>query len=440
FNLLSDILLEEIFLFISPEKLIELRLLNKVICNIINNIIRVNLIYSKYNHNTFRQYQQYQLKFIKENGSIMRHLNINSNEIEYINYCPNIISLYYEHLSNNSSIKEIKMELPKLKRIIIKSSDISSTQYLDLFRNYLFQIEIIEMYGHNGDIQSIVNYLNPNILKSFIFHSSSRDLYLNGMEAIKHSFSKLSFLQLKSKNYIITPCEFDSSINFTSPLNLDIEGLLDIDFNIDYFGTLDRLKSVKLKDKLGTFFEVGSNYSKLIRVSNLITLGHFDFIKPTTYDLIKLPTLNQIYIKELSKKSLKSIASLPNIQTIYFDKLDFSIEDTFKKYNINGKNIYVKKYYQHISSKRNLFKCKFIKQVTISYLSTTMEDFLCFLSFFPNLEVIKIKKWNLANKYIGVSYKITSPLLLIAPTGPHMDIMCYKKLEQIAMLNWMKLS
>ncbi|KAI9298549.1 hypothetical protein K502DRAFT_362294 [Neoconidiobolus thromboides FSU 785] len=427
FTDLSDVLLEEIFQFINPEQLFELRLLNEVIYNIVNKVIKINLIYSNYNHSKHRRYKSYQLKFIKENGSLMKHLNITSNEMEYIGYCSNIVSLYYENLFNSSdNNNELGVSLPKLKRLVIKSLDSGLTHYLELFSRYLTQIEMIEVYTYNLNMGTVINYLNPGILKSLKLHVTGGDLELHGLDRIKSEFVNLKVLYLKSKDHISVPINFSFNLSFIAHVKLELEGPLDFDFIVNYFGDLKVFESIKLIDNSSPGL-IGNDVTidlTLFEGVKLNTLGYISMKNNTGFELLKLPSLKQVYIKNLSKDLLRSIASLPNVNTIYIDRLYFDIKEMAYETNINETCNY---------------KCTHIKNITINYFYPLVEEFFDFLSFFPNLQLIRINKFNLMDVNTESIFELKTPLLLVAPITHFLDSKLCDRLKQVPMLSWIKL-
>ncbi|KAI9298401.1 hypothetical protein K502DRAFT_346132 [Neoconidiobolus thromboides FSU 785] len=148
FDLLPDLLLERIFKLSDPFELFKYRFLSKYLFGIVSRVIKYNLTFSVYNQEGFDKYWYYQLKFIKENGQLMRHININSTIINYLNYCPNIKSIEYVTTPGNEidmKFESLELELSRLKKLILKLSNFPSL--LNIFLGSLNQVEVFEYEG-----------------------------------------------------------------------------------------------------------------------------------------------------------------------------------------------------------------------------------------------------------------------------------------------------
>ncbi|KAI9291639.1 hypothetical protein K502DRAFT_326180, partial [Neoconidiobolus thromboides FSU 785] len=437
FDELPDILLEAIFKQLNSEELFNYRFLNKYLFKVINYIIKYNLTYSVYYVGKYINYQQ---KFIENYGSLMKHINIGNNNFGIVNICPNLISLAYERQfddfneedDNDSEDKSnigssngrkdnklrIKIKLPNLKKISISS--IYYLESLGLFKDYLNQIDTFEIIGDDIIIKDVVQYLNSTKLQSFKLYSFDY-LDLDGLDRIKIEFTKLKLLQMETTDIIATPAEFNPNFNFISNLKLQVRGEFN-DFDITCFGNLKKLKSVELVDFSGSLFEVddsGISNMKLIQDSNVTTLGHLNS-KAQFNEFMKLTTLKEIYIKKLSIELLNFISLLSNVHKIYIEKFDIKARELFID--------------SIVASKIN--ECKFIKKIEIEGLHESLKTFKCFLSIFPNLEIVIINNFAIIKTNQNTNYKYDTPLLFIAPDrddGPYNDII------RNPMIDWLKL-
>ncbi|KAI9298405.1 hypothetical protein K502DRAFT_346137 [Neoconidiobolus thromboides FSU 785] len=117
FNLLSDLLLQEVFKFSGPAELLEYRFLNKYLFGVVISAIKYNLIRFIYNQKRFQQYRYYQEEFIKQNEVLMIHLNLYNGDTKCLSYCSDLTSVQYSSDSSLDNIDKIKIEigLPYLK-------------------------------------------------------------------------------------------------------------------------------------------------------------------------------------------------------------------------------------------------------------------------------------------------------------------------------------
>ncbi|KAI9294107.1 hypothetical protein K502DRAFT_350343 [Neoconidiobolus thromboides FSU 785] len=170
----------------------------------------------------------------------------------------------------------------------------------------------------------------------------------------------------------------------------------------------------------------------LIENGNIVSLGKFNSNDIIHYNFSKLPTLKKIYFNKFSKNILHLISPLTNIQTIYFDELCFNVKEIFNKTNLNGNDLYNKKY--------NSIKCNSIGEISIDKFNFSFNTLLCFLALFPCLRLLKIRdSFKLESINIKVQYSLTTPLLLIAPIAYEADLAYYDEAERIPMLNLIKL-
>ncbi|KAI9291906.1 hypothetical protein K502DRAFT_326065 [Neoconidiobolus thromboides FSU 785] len=440
FDQLPDVLLEGIFKQSDPKELFKYRFLNKYLLKIINYVINYNLIHSLYYSGNLDCYDAYQQRFIEQNGSLMKHLIIEGHGTVYLKYNPKLFIHYIENNGDvNNDSSKTKTNLSQLRKLIISGYD--DERLLNSDKYCLNQIEVFEVSGSYIVVKDIIQYFNPNKLKSFIVYSVKR-LNLDGLDVLKSKFNKLKVLKLEADEIVIPSNKLDSKLSFVSRLDLEINAGRFNSFNFNYFGDLKKLKSIKLIDRSGDIFRVDSTNKnlKMIMGSNIITLGHFDFesstnfsskyttvfgIKvpvdsslksPVAYELMKLSSLKEIYIKEISANLLKYISLFRNIQKI----------------QISNHNKIGKAEIEHII-KNSLFKCKFIKQIEIKHFRASFRD-LVFLSLvFPNLKVFKATVTFHLSEYKQSDYYITSPLLLVAPIN---DKTLYKKLIKHQMIDW----
>ncbi|KAI9294104.1 hypothetical protein K502DRAFT_366140 [Neoconidiobolus thromboides FSU 785] len=439
FEFLSEILLEEIFKYVSPIELFNLQFLNKYLFKVVNNVIKFNLTYSIYNGYKFKEYYEYQNKFIKENGGLMKHVSIEGRTIECLKDFLNVTSIEYTQLYNNENNDQnnnkLKMQLPGLKKLVIHSSNYAQT--LMFFKDYLKQLEVVQINSHNFTIEDIITNLNPAKLGSLVLNANGSSLYLQGLDIIKTKFNKLKKLQLKADKYIYSS-ENNPKINFTSSLELKIEGKFNRDFSLDiqYFGNLQNLKSVMLLHRYGEFFNrINKRVNiKSLKICNKVILGYFDSRHSIDYDFLRLPNLKQIYVSSLDNELLKSIFFLSNIKTIQvhvFHTFGFYREMFYNISDANSKNLY--------TEKRGLIQCPFVKEIEVNIFASSYVNFLLFLSLFPNLEILKITDFYLMGIVdTEVELKLTTPLLLLV-TIPDESNLAYEEVEKIPMLNWIKL-
>ncbi|KAI9299015.1 hypothetical protein K502DRAFT_326830 [Neoconidiobolus thromboides FSU 785] len=435
FDCLPFMILYEIFNLVNPEELFNLRLLNKSLYNIIDIVIKRNLAYSVYSSSVVGRYKHHQQKIIKENKAMMKHLNIYNNNIDYINYHPNITSIEYcksGYILNNDN--HITIKLPRLKRLTLTSLHGSCLRFLEIFSSHLSQIEAIEVKGYECNSNEFIHYFSPNALKSFKIHSY-RDLNIDGLDILKTKFHKLEKLQFKSDYFIHTPSTFNPNMNFTSGLELEIEGHFNKEFSIKYFGNLEKFKSIKLIDKSENFLG-NENNLKLIRNINIITLGYFESTS-LIRDLRKLTVLKEVYVRELSKELLNSISLLSSIQTIHIDSIYSANKDIFNKSDLCDSN--KSRYEQYLANENDIIKNKFIKQITVNTFKASLDEVISIISLFPNLRLIKIRKFNLKSIDKKINYKHATPLLLVAPIPYHANIDFCNEFGKNSMFNWLKL-
>ncbi|KAI9298403.1 hypothetical protein K502DRAFT_346134 [Neoconidiobolus thromboides FSU 785] len=436
-DLLSDLLLEEIFKLLDPVELLELRFLSKYLHVIASRVIEYNLSYSVYNQEEFQQYRYYQEKFIEENGILMKHININENvkydDLKLLNYCPNLVSIYFEarlfyySLDNNNKINII---FPKLKRFTIKLG--TTLQPLDILKKHLYQSEAVEFLGDVLSFDTITNYLNPNILKSLKINYNC-NLHLNGLDVIKEKFNNLRVLCLKSKRAIVTVSNIVPNINFASNLELEIEGELHNDcnnaFNIRCFGDLRKFKSIKLIDVNKSYFNMNDkdNNIELMKDSNVVSLGFFSKCGRINYDFIKLSTLKEIKIDYFSKELLYSISLSLNIQTIYVDIVSFCFIKEFNQPDLINN--------EECDQEYKAIQCKSIKQIEINKFNSYFNELYCLSLLFPNLEKVKIKDFKLTAKNENINFNLAYSLLLVTSVKVKKSIY-YNELENNPKINW----
>ncbi|KAI9291742.1 hypothetical protein K502DRAFT_332928 [Neoconidiobolus thromboides FSU 785] len=429
FEQLSDILLQEIFEFIDVKDLFKFRFLNKYLFKIVNRVIKRNLIYSIYNQNGIDdKFGDYQNNFIIQYGPQMRHININSCNIYLLSYCPNIESIRYNYLDGEDCEKyELTEGLPKLRKMVMNLNYFQKS--MDYFSTYLNQLEVFGITGTNITIGNCIKYFNPNKLYSFIVIGKG-NLYLDGLDHIKRYFYKLKVLKIHSESDFTTQRnELRSNISFNSNLKLEVKGRFS--FSIKCFGDLKQLKSVKLFNNIYIHLDKNKRQDsiKLVEGSNILSLGYFhsnDFINCCK----NLPSLKEICIYFFSIESLASIALLTNIQTLHFTYLKNRFDGIDRKFILSNDDA--------CKVKCNLDKCQFIKEITFDSFSASFEEFCYFLSFFPNLGILKIKNFELIDTDTEVECELTSCLFLVAPVIPDMDPVLETKLETIPMFTWVK--
>ncbi|KAI9296084.1 hypothetical protein K502DRAFT_359571 [Neoconidiobolus thromboides FSU 785] len=432
------VVLDEIFKLVSPKELFKLRFLNKYLFNTINDTIKYNLTYSIYSHYEIKEYNKCQEDFIKKNGLMMRHLSINDNNVEYLNYCPNILTLSYSNnirKFNNSIVdksnNKMDVNLVKLRKIIINtSSNDDCCQLFEQFKASLYQLEMIEINSYCGDLENIIKYLNPNKLKIFKLYSDDY-LNINGLATIKTKFYNLKVLHLKFNRHIITPKEYRYNINFSSNLELIVEGDFYLNFNINCLGSLSNLKSVKLIDTSGSLFNADSNDIKSIESGNIISLGYLDIVNSIKYHLVNLPTLREVYFNELTMEKLKLISMLSNIEVIHINYLNFDSKSIIQIPSSSSSD--------NRKTESRLYKCNFIKQITIDFYHPSYEQFISFLLLFPKLNAVKINNFDLIAKHKTIDFKLNTPLLLTTPAISYTNISAFNELANTPMLNWIRI-
>ncbi|KAI9293685.1 hypothetical protein K502DRAFT_366493 [Neoconidiobolus thromboides FSU 785] len=428
---LPDELLVDVFQLINPVELFQYCFLNKHFYQTIYKVIDFNLKLSIYNDDKYKAYSNLQQEYIKCNGNLMKHINISSDNIDYLNYCPNIESIFYYVCYDENINNKLEIDLLKLKRLSIYSLNRDYNKIFKPISKYLNQIEQFELQTVNGDITSFINYLNPEKLESFKLNFSY-DIYVDGLDIIKREFNKLKLLHLKSKGSIITSIEFDSKLNFNSNLKLIIEGYFDNDFNINCFGNLSKLNNIKLNDLSSSLFKLNneSNMNILLKQGNtIIKLGSFSFLEDSdNIKMLRLTNLREISMKRLSSLLLDEISRLSNIQILTFDSLFLNIDSIISNCILCLKN-----------NEPFPIQCSFIKQINVNAISFTPLQFFCFLSLFPNLEKIHIKQFNLLeNSNINIDCEFTDPLLLILPYNVPLSKEFYDLIINMPMLNWIK--
>ncbi|KAI9290970.1 hypothetical protein K502DRAFT_358718 [Neoconidiobolus thromboides FSU 785] len=432
FDHLPIVLLEDIFKLLGPTELFDLRFLNKYLFNIANNTIKYNLSYSVCYYSVNNQCRIYQQNFIEQNGTMMRHLHLYEDNLELLNNCPNITSLQIDGEGDDFDYDEgidqhiefsIKTNLTKLKKLVVCNNNIIG--YLKLFSSYLNQIETIELMDIYKDsefevnVDSIVKHLIPNKLKSLTLNIEN--LSLDGLDIIKTKFVNLKELNLRNYNFTSRSINLNSNVNFASHLKLKIEGYFHDAFNIKFLGNLNCLRQIELKDTSVYLFDICSD-TKLIEKDNLFVSGRSDFNMPIDHYLTKLAYSKQLYVYDVSTSLVSVLPLLPNIRHLFIDYLSMSYYSSHN-FGLNEPRKY---------------KAEFIKQITVNQLSFYLDDFLSFLSFFPNLQVIKIRNFEFTIRESTVTYNPPTSLLLITSIPHKHDPELYRALDQIFKMNWIK--
>ncbi|KAI9296547.1 hypothetical protein K502DRAFT_328943 [Neoconidiobolus thromboides FSU 785] len=436
FDHLPIVLLEDIFKLLDPTKLFDLRFLNKYLFNIANNTIKYNLSYSIYYYNVSNQYRVYQQNFIEQNGTMMKHIYLYDDNLKLLNKCPNITSLEIDDRGDDFDYDEdtdyidehiefsIKTNLTKLKKLVIYNNNIVG--YLKLFNNYLNQIEIIELreiykdHGFGINIDNIVKHLIPNKLKSLTLDINELSPHI--LNVIKTKFVNLKELDLAWCNFHDTPINLNPNVNFASHLKLKIEGCFGNNFNIEFLGNLNCLKQIELKDTSTYLFDTCSDI-KLIEKDNLFVSGESNFNMPIDHYLTKLAYSKQLYVYNLSAPLFNILPSLPNMLHLFIGHLSMNYYYSSHNFDLNEPSKY---------------KVDFIKQITVIQLDLYLDEFLSFLSFFPNLQVIKIRCFKLVIRESTVTYNPPTSLLLITSIPYKHDPELYRALDQIFKMNWIK--
>ncbi|KAI9298404.1 hypothetical protein K502DRAFT_346136 [Neoconidiobolus thromboides FSU 785] len=436
FDLLPDLLLEEIFKLLDPGELFELRFLSKYLFGIASKAIKVNLTYSVYNHHySFEEYRHIQEVFIKQNGPLMKHIIINQNIVDHITYCPNLISLKFEPDLNDDfdqqgvtvDFKLPKVKLPGLKKLFLSLFEYSPT--LGMFADYLNQVEDFEYEGCNLVIKDIISYFNPNNLKSLKLFSLY-NLDCDGLDVIKSKFNNLKVLHLRSHCSILTSTKINPNVNFSSNLHLVIKERANCNFNIEYFGILKQLKSIKLINGPGVYFDI-NNKEKIIesaKDSNIITLGYFDSKHQVNKDFLKLSTLTDVCITRLFEELLSSISLLQHIRVIHIGQID-SYTDIHDKFKLNEDEKFDEKHYS--------LRCKFVKQAKIGYFVNGYNVITNLLFLFPSLAILKIEyiEDNSVDININLDFNLTTHLLIIIPFL-YKNTRFHNQLNENPMIDW----
>ncbi|KAI9293797.1 hypothetical protein K502DRAFT_350626 [Neoconidiobolus thromboides FSU 785] len=447
---LPDNNLKEIFKLIYPNELFNLRFLKKRFFKVIESVIEYNLIYSTYGE--FEEYQSHQEKFIKGNGLLIKHLSINSNTIECLNYCPNVLSIKYTETPGNYNFKEgvLDVKLPKLKKLVIESP--KYIEVFELFKMSLKQLEVVEVSGDIIIVYDLIKYLNPNKLRSLLLDTNFNYLYLYGLDIIKKEFKKLRKLELRAISYFYATdnwinldanyklkVENDPSINFNPDLELDIRVNLDYVNEINVFGDLKKIKSVKIVDYEGKYLDSDNadNDLKTFEGSNIVSLGHFyptDSGGTVNYKFLRLSSLKEITVSGISKELFKQVSLLSHIQHLYINLVESNINEIFDDFDLSNDDIYNLKY--------DSLRCNSVKQITIESFVDSFNHFLCFLSLFPALEVLKVDYFKLESIDMSINFKPSTgvPVLVIIRRIRDIDEADFNKLKKEAsILNWMSL-
>ncbi|KAI9295246.1 hypothetical protein K502DRAFT_365174 [Neoconidiobolus thromboides FSU 785] len=250
FDDLPVLLLEEVFECLNPIELFDIQYLNRYLYQVINKVINYNSIYSMYDNTIYGLYQE---RFIKENGKLIRHLNLSEKKLELINYCPNLTSIKFGEFIRSDYDGDynckITMKLPKLKKLIL-STYVNSIKLLGLFSCCLDQIEFIEVNEfskYDGEVKKVIKYFNADVVKKIELYYGG-NLSLDGLDTIKAKFTKLKMLRLLANNNVFNSTKLDPAISFVSHLKLEIEGNLTVNFDINSLGNLQNLRSLKLLD------------------------------------------------------------------------------------------------------------------------------------------------------------------------------------------------
>ncbi|KAI9292231.1 hypothetical protein K502DRAFT_325908 [Neoconidiobolus thromboides FSU 785] len=98
--------------------------------------------------------------------------------------------------------------------------------------------------------------------------------------------------------------------------------------------------------------------------------------------------------------------------------------EIFDKYKSDKNKLHLRKY--------NPIKCKTANHLKANELHVTLEDFLCFLSFLKNIEILIIKDSKIINIKGSRDYKLTTILLLIT-NYVDMDNTTCEKIKSIPM-------
>ncbi|KAI9291899.1 hypothetical protein K502DRAFT_332811 [Neoconidiobolus thromboides FSU 785] len=445
FDQLPSDLLYGIFKQISIRELFNLRLLNKGLYNVIQGAIKFKLIYSKYSEDDFEDelvdtslnftnFIKYQQEFIFKDGEIIKHLIVDDDTINYINYCPNLTAItYHKRVVGIPISGRIKIQLPKLKKIFIDAIFSNSSSTLNLFEKYLNQIEDLNIKCNAGDIKDIIKCLDPSKIKSLkIFCRTT--LNFDELDKIKTEFINLEELCLKAYDSIEVTTMFNPSINFASCLKLEIKAPFGTNFNISYFGDLSKMKKIKYIDCSSSYLEINKkDVMNILKNTNITSLGYLNLFKLVNCDLSNFSALEEVYISQVTKEILKAISLVPTIQKIHVDYLRYAIKGITKELNFNiDKTVN--------TTNCNEYKCKHVNQIIVEFgYGTRLDDFLLLLEFFPNLKAIKLIDFTLKDAGSEVNYRLTTPLLIIAPDVPTIDNELYDKLVNIPLLTWLSL-
>ncbi|KAI9296737.1 hypothetical protein K502DRAFT_158272 [Neoconidiobolus thromboides FSU 785] len=424
---LSDVLLEDIFKLLHPEELFDLCFLSKELFDIVNRVIKYHSIYSVYFQVGFTKYQKYQYKFILENGILMNHIYVKDDTIRFLDSCPNLTSI---HASIDTvDINKLEIELPKLRKLSIDSSNFKES--LNVFNSYLNQVVVFECIGLNISIEEVVKELNPDKLIALKVYSIG-GIDIKGLDTIKTKFINLRRLNLKSDEHIEINNQINPSINFVSNLKIEIRGYLGNDFNIKYFGDLNKIKGIKLMNYNSLYFNNNNKHNNMVLIenSNVVGLGYFNPRNPINYDLLKIPTLKDVYFWDFTKETLNLIPLLTSTQIINFGSIRLDLEKLFAKLDLTRNDFYDEKF--------KLLQSSLIKEIKINCLYSTFEAFAFFLSLFPNLKVIKAEALYFINRDTGLDYVHTAPLIFIAPFSCYKDTDLSILSEYVPSLDWIK--
>ncbi|KAI9296394.1 hypothetical protein K502DRAFT_329098 [Neoconidiobolus thromboides FSU 785] len=416
FDYLPDIVLERVFQLIRPEELIDLSFLSKYLFSIIKRVIRSNLAYSLYSDGRF---DELQVKFIQENGKLMKELLLDDQNIGFIKNCLNLkcINIIAFYQSYDTIPSNINIELPKLTKLSIDFCEVANI--LECFSNYLSQMEIIIIGVNSESIKDVVKHLNPNKLRSL--EIACRELFFNldGLDIIKSKFNKLEKLELLASKSFFTTAELNPKLNFNSNLELSISGKFENGVGIQSFGDLKKLKSIQLRDLSRNFFNDNDNI-KFIEGSNITSLGYSNSGCLLSYEFFKSPALKEIHIKKFKKEVLKGIQGLPNIQMLHISKI------ALNEINLNYLNL-------------DFYKCKYVKKISINNFNTTIGKLLTFIKLFPNLELINVSCLTLQHALSEIEYLPTTLILLVTRIDPVTSLGAYRRLKSIPKLNLIEL-